>query len=233
MHIHLPKPLHGWRAFVGEIGIVVIGVLIALAGEQLVEALHWRHVLTEYRTALRAEIAHNVGTYAFRRRQDRCVDARLGELQDWLDSWRAGHPLAIRGAIGVPESLSVFEGVWASRNAEIASRMPLSEQLAYSRLYDRFANNEVHRLAERNVWIDLGNYNGATGLDHQDLMRLQGLIDQARYRQGHFGQNAVNYARDAAALHIGGETDPSWPKLADALCRPILRGDGRDARART
>ena len=30
MHIHLPKPLHGWRAFVGEVGIIVLGVLIAL-----------------------------------------------------------------------------------------------------------------------------------------------------------------------------------------------------------
>ena len=28
MHFHLPKPLHGWRAFAGEVGIIVIGVLI-------------------------------------------------------------------------------------------------------------------------------------------------------------------------------------------------------------
>lgn len=31
MHIHLPKLLQGWRAFVGEVGITVIGVLIASA----------------------------------------------------------------------------------------------------------------------------------------------------------------------------------------------------------
>ena len=31
MHFHVPKPLHGWRAFTGEVGIIVIGVLIALA----------------------------------------------------------------------------------------------------------------------------------------------------------------------------------------------------------
>jgi hypothetical protein len=30
MHFHLPKPLHGWREFIGEVGIIVIGVLIAL-----------------------------------------------------------------------------------------------------------------------------------------------------------------------------------------------------------
>ena len=32
MSIHIPKPLHGWREFVGEVGIIVIGVLIALGG---------------------------------------------------------------------------------------------------------------------------------------------------------------------------------------------------------
>ena len=31
MHISVPKPLHGWRQFTGEVGIIVIGVLIALA----------------------------------------------------------------------------------------------------------------------------------------------------------------------------------------------------------
>ena len=41
MHVHLPKPLHGWRAFVGEVGIIVIGVLIALAAEQVAEDWRW------------------------------------------------------------------------------------------------------------------------------------------------------------------------------------------------
>jgi hypothetical protein len=42
MHFHLPKPLHGWRAFVGEVGIIVLGVLIALGAEQLVQSAHSR-----------------------------------------------------------------------------------------------------------------------------------------------------------------------------------------------
>ena len=41
MHFHLPKPLHGWREFAGEVGIIVIGVLIALGFEQGVESLNW------------------------------------------------------------------------------------------------------------------------------------------------------------------------------------------------
>lgn len=37
MHFHLPKPLHGWREFSGEVGIIVIGVLIALGAQQVVQ----------------------------------------------------------------------------------------------------------------------------------------------------------------------------------------------------
>jgi hypothetical protein len=42
MYFQLPKPMHGWRAFAGEVGIIVIGVLIALAAGQLVEWVHTR-----------------------------------------------------------------------------------------------------------------------------------------------------------------------------------------------
>lgn len=35
---HKSHPIHDWREFLKEIGIIVIGVLIALAAEQGVEA---------------------------------------------------------------------------------------------------------------------------------------------------------------------------------------------------
>jgi hypothetical protein len=31
MHVHLPKPLHGWRELPGEVGIIVLGVLRLLS----------------------------------------------------------------------------------------------------------------------------------------------------------------------------------------------------------
>ena len=56
MHFHLPKPLHGWRAFAGEVGIIVIGVLIALGAEQLVEAARWREKVEIATTAIHSEL---------------------------------------------------------------------------------------------------------------------------------------------------------------------------------
>ena len=59
MHIHLPKPSHGWREFLGEIGVIVIGVLIALGAEQAVEAAHHRSQVHEMTAKLRAESLEN------------------------------------------------------------------------------------------------------------------------------------------------------------------------------
>jgi len=71
MHFHLPKPLHGWREFAGEVGIIVIGVLIALGAEQLVERLHHHSQVHGAIEKLRAEGAIN----------DRVLDYDLQELQ--------------------------------------------------------------------------------------------------------------------------------------------------------
>jgi len=66
MHFHLPKPLHGWREFVGEVCIIVIGVGIALGAEQLVEAAHWHQVVEAENQALDQEVQVNWGTLLVR-----------------------------------------------------------------------------------------------------------------------------------------------------------------------
>jgi len=65
MHFHLPKPLHGWREFAGEVGIIVIGVLIALGAEQGVEALHNRAQVHEAIDKLHAESMENRAALQF------------------------------------------------------------------------------------------------------------------------------------------------------------------------
>jgi hypothetical protein len=56
MHFHLPKPLHGWREFIGEVGIVVLGILIALGGEQLVEARQWHDKVEAAKDSINLEL---------------------------------------------------------------------------------------------------------------------------------------------------------------------------------
>ena len=57
MDVRLPKPLHGWREFAGEVGVIVLGVLIALGAQELVQELQWRSEVKQTREALDAELA--------------------------------------------------------------------------------------------------------------------------------------------------------------------------------
>lgn len=59
MHVHLPKPLHGWREFAGEVGIIVLGVLIALAADSLIERASWRRKVELADANMRVEMERN------------------------------------------------------------------------------------------------------------------------------------------------------------------------------
>lgn len=86
MHVHLPKPLHGWREFMGEVGIIVVGVLIALTAEQVAESWHWHNEAREARVALRAEIQDDDLPQAYARlAMAPCADAKLDDIQRALD----------------------------------------------------------------------------------------------------------------------------------------------------
>ena len=229
MHFHLPKPLHGWREFAGEVGIIVVGVLIALSAEQIVEALHWHSEVAGFRSAVRQELALDLGTYQFRMNENGCVKARLDELDRWLGSWRAGRPVALTGPISAPASLSLQTSVWASRDPNVMAHMPDEERQRLGLLYDRFANNEVHRLDERETWLRLGEFDGATALDQHDLMRLRGLITRARYRDSHITDNAVRYFGIASAMGIAPHIQDDPPAVDPAFCKSIFSAAAHSA----
>ncbi len=222
MQFHLPKPMHGWRAFTGEVGIIVVGVLIALAAQQVVETLHWRSEVAGYRSAVRREVALDLGTYRFRMNENGCVKARLDELDRWLGSWRAGRPAALAAPISTPASLSLQTSVWAGRDPNVMAHMPDQERIALGELYDRFANNEVHRLDERETWLRLGEFDGATALDQHDLMVLRGLITRARYRDSHMTDNAVRYFEIAEGMGIAPHIQDDPPAVDPAFCKPVV-----------
>jgi hypothetical protein len=100
MHFRVPKPLHGWREFAGEVGIIVVGVLIALGAEQVVEMAHWRAEVREFRTAENAELAHNLAAFRYRLIQGNCVARRIEDLQRWEDSSRVGKTEPLDTEIG-------------------------------------------------------------------------------------------------------------------------------------
>lgn len=89
MHIHLPKSLHGWREFLKEIGIIVLGVLIALTAEQLVVWAHDRHLAYQARTEIQSELRQDL--QQIKSNQMRML-AQQRQLEENLDQLESGAP---------------------------------------------------------------------------------------------------------------------------------------------
>ncbi len=99
MHVHLPKPLHGWRALVGEVGIIVVGVLIALGAEQIVETIHHRSELREAEDAMVKELRDDDLPQAFTRTAIyHCYAGQLDALQHAVASGDRTKVLALAAA---------------------------------------------------------------------------------------------------------------------------------------
>lgn len=87
MHIHLPKPLHGWREFLAEVGIIVLGVLIALGAEQL------QLLQTVDQLRVHNEMIEGVSGQLLRRIQDLGVLPSLTDTKQPLGSkWSPAMP---------------------------------------------------------------------------------------------------------------------------------------------
>lgn len=222
MQVHVPKPLHGWRAFAGEVGIIVLGVLIALAAQQLADTVHGNAQAREFQQAVDDELAYDLGSYKQRLLLGPCVRARLSEIDRVIASDRAGHQIQMHGLSHWPVSFSLRTSVWTGRTDEVVTHLPLSTRLAYASIYDDLANFDVHRVDERNAWQELGAYDDAVILSNADLMRLRGLVSKLRWIDSIMDANWPEEAERGAALGIYPKRDRRDPPLDRRVCSPFV-----------
>src|SRR5437588_11365333 len=103
MHVHLPKPLHGWHALAGEVGIIVLGVLIALGAEQVVQSIHQNGEARDAESEIRGELAHNIAMLKSRWAVRHCVENRVDELQRLIGSASGDRPIVSPNWVGRPQ----------------------------------------------------------------------------------------------------------------------------------
>ena len=156
MRIALPSPLRGWRSFAGEVGIVVLGVLIALGAGEFAQTREWRGRVTQARAALNHEIILNLVEAQFRIDTGRCANLRMDELQ--LLVMDAGpdlkKPLLITRYH--TEIASWSQNVWRTLIASgVISHMPMDEMLAYAELYETIALIREEMVSEQDSISDL------------------------------------------------------------------------------
>jgi len=89
MHVHLPKALHGWRELAKEISIIVVGVLIALFFEQLVQRWEMRRKLAAAEAAMQRELFWDDGPEMLERISVQpCINAQLDAIRTAVETNR-------------------------------------------------------------------------------------------------------------------------------------------------
>jgi hypothetical protein len=182
MHFHLPKPLHGWREFVGEVGIIVIGVLIALAAEQVVEALHWRTDVNEARRAMAVELSDSIGQSYERERLSPCIKRRLDEISGILSRATQTGRLPPVGMIGRPVYRTWVSNAWQTTVAgQTASHFSPRELNRLGYIYDYVERASKGSEQEMLAWTDLQSISGpGRPISQQEAAELIREVERAR-----------------------------------------------------
>jgi hypothetical protein len=164
LDVHPPHaPTHTWRDFLIHIATIVIGLLIAVGLEQLVERIHQHYELRETREALQRETESNHTNIAAEERNWLITTARLKNNLLVLQFIRS-HPgtpqTALPGDLDWHQSpFHADHAVWdAAAKSGITAHMPLTE-----------SNRDVEL------------YNNLTGLAAQSLDTWNAINDAARF----------------------------------------------------
>ena len=219
MHFHLPKPLHGWREFFGEVGIIVLGVLLALGFEQIVDAVRWRSEVSELRDAMRVELAVDRARVERNLQQDHCALARLDATEHWAS---ASAPKSRISSPEEPVLWNYHSSTWDLAKASPATtHFGLSERLAYASAYDSVTSEQRYLAGEQENWSELtASIASADQPQSRALIVREVTIARSHLRSRE--SNAKIFLQKLNALGI--QPDPNGvphTSNADRLCSPL------------
>jgi hypothetical protein len=220
MHLHLPRPLHGWRDFMGEVGVIVLGVLVALAFQQSVEWINERREASEARQNVRAEAAFNLSLIQSRVAVQGCIDRRIDEIEAILAAAGPGTMERQPTWIGRPSTGPFFMRRWDAATASGRNSLfTADEQERFAQIYDIFGRFNDYQAREQQVWADLRTletWHGALGAEAR--LSFAKNLQQARYLAWD-----LNFAGQMTLQNLAatGLTVASSEPEVSSICLPI------------
>ncbi len=217
--IHKIKPVHGWREFIGEVGIIVLGVLIALTAEQIAEAIHWHLKASEARTAIAHEIANDVSNYAERIVIQPCLEAQLDRIEAHVIDSGKGTPLPLQqdakwAFVFMHPERAWSNQVWNSSAAEgTQSHLPDETRLGLEEYYGVLNRMRDRSDAEDAAADALLALSKPIAIDSTSRFQLVQLIEAERSRSSDMTLNAkhqLDRIKLFAPRALGPEGRPIW-----------------------
>ena len=200
MPLKLPTPLNGWRAFAGEVGVIVLGVLIALGAQQVAQTVNERREASETRTTLTNEVEESLAILMLRRAAQPCIDRRLGELRAIVNQWgRTGSfttPRWVSQATWFAFDTARFE---AAQSAGRLALLPSEEQYRFGLVVGSLRTFRDIQLRETDAWSTLRMLqSGPDALSASDRTAVRVALQDAS-TLNHFAQISVGQTLPQAA----------------------------------
>ena len=200
MRFRYLRPLHGWRAFAGDVGVIVLGVLLALGAQQAVEGVEMRRDMKAFRQTIDREIGLNLFVYDLRARQSVCVKKHLDELRSWLATARSGQATSMR--VRLPIALSPYRSAWQNRNPAVFNNLPDTIRAKYAEFYDELENNSSTISAEVKGWQSLAGFAEPGPISLQDRRQIRTTLSEASVNAGDIVENIELSRKLASDLKV-------------------------------
>ncbi|MDX2209664.1 MAG: hypothetical protein SFV20_04815 [Sphingopyxis sp.] len=210
-----------WPRVLGEIAIIVVGVVIAITLEQLVQEIHWSSEVSNARRALYAETAEANAIFRYRLAAQDCVARRLDALEAATERAAAGQPAPVFGTIQPHIGFALVDSTWqAERASQVLTHFPDDELLGFGAYYYQLSNMQRIIDDEFDAWQIIRILEGdPKRLNAADFSNLRVAMKRARSTNGLIAAIAREQLATAAALKLPvGQIDRDRLKLA---CAPI------------
>ena len=209
-----------------EVGVVVIGIVIALVLDEAVRGLRDHQTAQDGREAVRAEIEQNLGFMTGRLTSQACIERRLDEIGDLLEKSGDGALTSQPHWVGQPAIYFLSDQRWqAATGSGRVSLLSADDQGRLGGLYvmsARFNDAEIREQAAWALLRGLETWKGSLGPVAR--VHFGAALQQARYELWETRvTTGVAFSRaDALGIkHPAAATMTDGYRVPHAVCLPI------------
>ena len=216
------------RKWLGEVGNIVLGVLIALGLGWVANAIKVQSDVAAARRAIRVELGKSVGQSVERARIVGCIDRKLDALARIIDQADRTGRLPAMGAIGAPPVWAWTRAVWdRAINAETLSNFREFELFGLPGAFELVPVLREYNQQEYMIWTRLNVMVGpGRAITPQEVAQLRTHIIEARAIGRSMGRIGLTLRRLAEQDGISYDVEQArkYAERTNArspICRPI------------
>ena len=199
-HLHVPKPIHGWKQFFNEVAVIAVGIAIALGGEEVVSSWNEHRHADKSFEAIKDEVEVNLGRMQSRIATADCIDRRLDEIAAYVE-----HPEGKKRPswVGRPQVWAMqTSAVGAARSYGSLTVLPREEQMTISTIYSTMEQFADIVKDEQWAWADLRSITEDREITDSDKASLRQAIQRARYSAWLLRTTAEQAIQEARAIEV-------------------------------